>query len=409
LFIVNSQGVPSVAPIVRLTPQPPTVAVTAPVAGATVSGTAVSVAATVTDGIPVTAAQLVVDGTPVGPAVTQAPYRFSWDSTTVTNGSHALSVQATDGAGGVGTSSPVVITVANPPPVISGGTVSSLTSTSATLSWATDQPADSQIVYGNTVTYVSSTTLDPTRTTSHVQTISGLKGGTVYHCSLHSSNGGGTAASPDIQFTTTTGPPPLGIDLFTSTDGNGTIRTAPFSTTSAGDVLIALVASDGVGTQTAKVTGAGLTWTLVKRSNAWGGDAEIWTAKATAVLSGAVVTSTPAKSGYDQTVSVIAVNGATGLGASASANAGSGPQTVSLTSAAAGSLVFAVGADYSTYTARTPAAGQTIKHQWVDPGVGTFWVQQVDAPTTAAGQVLTISDTATPSGSWNMSAVEVRP
>lgn len=410
LFIVNSQGVPSVAPIVAISPQPPAVTVTEPAAGATVSGTAVAVSATVVDGIPVSGAQLQVDGAPVGPKVTQAPYTFSWDSTAVANGSHALSVQATDNSGAVGTSSPVTVTVANAPPVVSAARVTSVSSSTATLAWNTDVPASSQIAYGLSTSYVSTTALDPTRTTSHAQTISGLKSGTAYHCSVRSTNGGGTGASPDITFNATTGPPALSIDLSTSKDGVGPVTTDAFSTSSSGEVLIALVGSDGVSTpQTVTVSGAGLKWTLVRRVNTRGGDSEIWTATASGILTGATVTSSQSSSGFDESLTVIAVAGASGVGASASANAGSGAPSVQLTSAAAGSLVFGVGNDYDNAVARTPGPGQSISHEWLDLTTGdTYWAQAVTAPTTSAGQVVTVNDTAPTSDRWNLAAVEVR-
>jgi hypothetical protein len=411
LFIVNAQGVPSVAPIVAITPQPPAVTITAPSAGASVSGTAVAVSADIVDGIPVSGAQLQVDGTPVGPKVSQSPYTFSWDSSAVANGSHALSVQATDASGAVGTSSPVTVTVTNPAPVVSGARVTALSSTTATLAWSTDVAADSQVTYGVSTTYGSTTPLDLTRTTAHAQTISGLKSGTVYHCSVRSTNGGGTGVSPDIQFITTTGPPPLSIDLITSKDGRGALTTTPFSTSSPNDVLIALVGSDGGSAkQSVTVSGGGLTWTLVRRVNTQGGDSEIWTATAPAPLSGATVTSSPSSGGFDQSLTVIAVAGASGVGASAGASAPSGAPSTQLTSAAAGSLVLGVGNDYDNPLARTPASGQTLQHQWLDQTTGdAFWVQGVSAATTAAGQVVRVNDTAPTSDQWNLAAVEVRP
>ena len=66
--------------------------------------------------------------------------------------------------------------------------------------------------------------------------------------------------------------------------GTGTLTSPAIKTTAPGDVLVAYVGLDGPnspGGQTATVTGAGLTWTLVKRSNTQAGDAEIWSAKAT--------------------------------------------------------------------------------------------------------------------------------
>jgi hypothetical protein len=301
--------------------------------------------------------------------------------------------------------------VANPAPVVSGARVTALSSTTATLAWSTDVTADSQIAYGVSTTYGSTTLLDPTRTTAHAQTISGLKGGTVYHCSVRSTNGAGTGASPDIQFTTATGPPPLSIDLVTSKDGRGALTTSPFSTSSPNDVLIALVGSDGGSAkQSVTLSGAGLTWTLVRRVNTQGGDAEIWTALSPAVLSGATVTSSPGSGGYDQSLTVIAVAGASGVGASAGTSGPSGAPSTQLTSAASGSLVFGVGNDYDRSLARTPASGQTVQHQWLDQTSGdTFWVQGVAAATTVAGQAVRVNDTAPASDQWNLAAVEVRP
>ncbi len=63
---------------------------------------------------------------------------------------------------------------------------------------------------------------------------------------------------------------------------------------------MAFVGSDGpsgAGRQTVTVSGGGLTWTLVKRSNAQSGDAEIWTAQAANTLTNVTVTSTPATGG----------------------------------------------------------------------------------------------------------------
>lgn len=92
-----------------------TAAITAPAANATVSGP-VPIAASVTGGTaPVTVA-FKVDGTQVGTS-TSAPYSYSWDSTTVADGTHELSVVATDTNGVASTVSKVSVTVANTPAV----------------------------------------------------------------------------------------------------------------------------------------------------------------------------------------------------------------------------------------------------------------------------------------------------
>ncbi len=102
---------------------PPTVSVTAPASGATVSGT-VSVTATASDNVAVASVQFQLDGANVGTLDTTAPYAFSWNTTTATNGSHTLRAIATDSSNNSTTSAAVTVTVSNTPPDTTPPTVS---------------------------------------------------------------------------------------------------------------------------------------------------------------------------------------------------------------------------------------------------------------------------------------------
>src|SRR5689334_17521748 len=65
-------------------------------------------------------------------------------------------------------------------PSITGVTATSLTG-SAILTWTTDTASDSQVDYGSTSSYGTSTILDPNATTAHSQGLSGLQTNTLYH------------------------------------------------------------------------------------------------------------------------------------------------------------------------------------------------------------------------------------
>jgi PKD repeat protein len=94
---------------------PPTVSVTAPAGGATVSGT-VTVTASASDNVGVARVQFYLDGTALGAADTAAPYTVSWNTAGVSNGTHTLTAQAWDAAGNTSTSATVTVTVSNAPP-----------------------------------------------------------------------------------------------------------------------------------------------------------------------------------------------------------------------------------------------------------------------------------------------------
>jgi hypothetical protein len=200
------------------------------------------------------------------------------------------------------------------------------------------------------------------------------------------------------------------VDKMVFSEGLGKRTTPAFSTTKAGDVLVAFAASDGPAAQNAQtltIAGAGLTWTRVKRAAAAFGDSEIWTATAPGVLTNVTVSSTQSSGGVHQSLTVIAFSGSAGVGASVG-NSGSGATSANLVTTSTQSMVYAVGNDWDSAIARTLPAGQTKVHEFVDTAVGdTFWVQSTSAAVAAAGTSVTMSTMAPTFDQWNFAAVEV--
>ena len=197
------------------TDSPPSVSITSPAAGASVSGT-VPVTASATDSSGIANVQFLLDGSDLGSAVTQAPYSVSWNTGNVATGSHTLTAVATDTSGLSTTSSPVTVTVQTGAPNISAVTAGAVTSSGATITWTTNQPSNSQVVYGTTTAYGSSSALNTTLVTAHSVVLTGLAAGTTYHYAVKSANSAGVlATSSDATFATGTGssgglPNPIG-------------------------------------------------------------------------------------------------------------------------------------------------------------------------------------------------------
>lgn len=88
------------------------------------------------------------------------------------------------------------------PPSISGVSATA-GMTSANVTWTTDEPADSQVEYGTSSAYGSSTTLDSALVTGHAATLASLGPGTLYHYRVKSRDAtGNLAVSADSTFTT---------------------------------------------------------------------------------------------------------------------------------------------------------------------------------------------------------------
>ena len=92
---------------------------------------------------------------------------------------------------------------AAPAPVISN-ILTNVTSSSATITWSTDQASNSAVTYGASTAYGSEAGPDSSYVTSHSVTITGLPAGTTYNFSVVSASAAGlSSASPNGTFTTT--------------------------------------------------------------------------------------------------------------------------------------------------------------------------------------------------------------
>src|SRR5947207_9295302 len=76
----------------------PTVSMTAPASGATLTGT-VALSANASDDVGVAGVQFLLDGATLGAEDTTSPYSISWDTTSASSGNHVLSARARDAAG----------------------------------------------------------------------------------------------------------------------------------------------------------------------------------------------------------------------------------------------------------------------------------------------------------------------
>src|SRR5579885_1706453 len=213
----------------------------------------------------------------------------------------------------------------------------------------------------------------------------------------------------------------LAVDTVVPADrsSSSTSITSPaFSTKSGNELLLAFIATDAKksGMTVTTVTGAGVNWALVQRTNAQLGTSEVWSAFAPSALSAVTVKATLAQSvaasmtivtftGVDTT----GINGSGAIGVRLGNSASTGAPSTSLVTTRNGSWVFGVGNDYDSAIPRTPAQGQSVIHSYLATVGDTYWVQEQNTPTASSGTQVFISDTAPTTDRWNLSLVEVLP
>ena len=438
---------------------PPLVSITAPV-GITVSGS-VTVKASASDNVGVTSVTFFDAGTQIGVPAVAAPFQAFWNTTLVGNGNHTLTAIATDAAGNLAASAPVAVDVNNASTVTVPSVVG-LTQTAAQSAITGATLAVGAVTTGNSATVASGLVISQSPTAGStvapnsavtfivsvgpalvtVPSVAGLTqsaaqtaitGASLTVGAVTTANsatvasglvisqsptaGSSVAPSSTVSFVVSIGPAPVAavpaVDKMVFSEGLGKRTTPAFSTTSAGEMLVAFAASDGpaaANAQTLTVAGAGLTWTRVRRAATQFGDAEIWKASAPTVLTNVTVSSTQSSAGVHQSLTVIAFTGVGGVGASNIAGAVTGAPSASVVTTAAGSVVYSVGSDWDRAVARTIPNGQTKVHEFVDTAVGdTFWVQAAAGTTGPAGSTVTLNATAPTTDQWNLAIVELTP
>jgi Purple acid Phosphatase, N-terminal domain len=173
-------------------------------------------------------------------------------------------VKSKDAAGNLASSSDFSFTTLSPadttPPVVSGVSASSITTNSATITWTTNEASDTQVDYGTTSSYGSSTPLNASMVTGHSVAIGGLTSSTLYHYRVRSNDAAkNSGLSGDFSFTTlspadTTPPVVSGVSASSITTNSATIT---WTTNEASDTQVDYGTTSSYGSSTALNTSMG--------------------------------------------------------------------------------------------------------------------------------------------------------
>ncbi|HWZ65731.1 MAG TPA: galactose oxidase-like domain-containing protein [Patescibacteria group bacterium] len=425
LFIVNSNGVPSVASMVRFpaayeSTTPPTAPANLTGTGSIGKATLSWTASTSSAGI---ANYVVYRSTTTG-FTPGASNQIGTSATTsftdsgLAAGTYYYKVQAQDTAGNISSSSnetSVVVTADTTPPTAPANlTASATSSSSVSLSWAAS--TDNVGVTGYTVLR-NGVTVGTTAGTSTTYTDNTVVASTSYSYTVTARDAAGNVspASNSAAVTTPAASAALAVDKavsFHQTTASNTINAPSLTTAAANELLVAFINSDGPNPGTinfASVSGGGLTWKLRQRTNTQAGTSEIWTAVAPTAGTSIATVATRNSGSFIGSINVVAfLNANTAVdGAVASANASTGAPSVSLTTTAANSWVWGVGNDWDSATARTVGTNQTKVDEFLASSGDTYWAQRQTNITPASGTVVTINDTAPTNDRWNLTAIEI--
>ncbi|OPY31886.1 MAG: hypothetical protein A4E32_01490 [Methanomassiliicoccales archaeon PtaU1.Bin124] len=245
---------------------PPTVTITSPATGATISGTA-SVSATITadTGQTISKAELSMDGTLVG-TLTASPYTWSLDTTAYANGQHTLTVTGYDGGGRTGTSS-VTVTTSNTftPPTVSitapsnAATVSGTVSVTASVIMGTSQTITGVDLRVDGV-LLSKDTTSPYSWSWN--TISYANGAHTLNATV--TDGGGLTAQSQISVTVNNAPTPPTVAIKTPTSGAtvGGVISVTADAAGTGGRTIATVTLSVDGASAGTLTAAPYSWSV---------------------------------------------------------------------------------------------------------------------------------------------------
>ena len=215
---------------------PPSVSVTAPTSGSTVSGT-VTLTASAIDNVAVANVQFMIDGSKIGNVVYTSPYTYALNTTSYADGSHTISASAVDTSGNTANSQPITINISNapatdsePPSAPANLTASAVDSSTVNMSWSPSVDnvgVTGYIVYRNGSVIATS----PSSTYSDYNVTAGAS--YTYAVAAADAAGNISAKSNSVSVTVPTPPPsnpPVSITSYSVSSKSGTSATVTWTT-----------------------------------------------------------------------------------------------------------------------------------------------------------------------------------
>ena len=316
------------------------------------------------------------------------------------------------GSGGPATSANFTFSTPATIPAISAVVSSGISTTSATITWTTDQPSSSQAEYGTTTAYGALSSLNSALVTAHSVTLTGLTPGTAYNYAVVSATSAGPATSGNFTFLT---PSTSVVSVIsrvsgaTNTTGSSTSATSLSIAyhNSSGNTMVAVCALGNTTSSISSITDSGSVWALrAFVSNGTAVRTEIWSTSAGASVASTSFTinisgGTPASCAIEEYAGVL------NLGATAINQATSGTMSVGLTTQDANNYVVAgLGANsYYGYSMSNGAIRQAAGLTG-NPGKNYVEIDLCDNTATTATSVTCSSVSG--SAAWAIPALELR-
>lgn len=304
------------------------------------------------------------------------------------------------------------------PPVISSVSAGSVSGTSATITWRTDQASTSQVEYGTAVSYGSLSANNSSLVTTHAVTLTNLTPATNYDYAAISANSNGqSTTSANFTFTTTsvtTSPPPASAAGITKVGGahnNTGVSTTPSSlsipySSGSGNTVVVTCALGSTASSIVSITDSGSAWAQRAFVNGTGVRSEIWSTPAggsvastsfTVSISGPV----PTSCGLEEYA------GVQSLGNTATSYAISGSWSISLTTQDPNNYVVA-GLGANSYYGYTAVAGTIEQLAGLTPNSGNNYVETALCDNTAATATSVSCASVSGPTAWAAIALELR-
>jgi len=189
----------------------PSATITAPSSGTTLPRTNYSITGTASDNVGIANVYVIITGSGTYTASYNGStnaWSYTWDTSTEADGFYNITINASDAKGNYNDTSTATNIEIDKTPIISGVAAVSITSSGATITWTTDENANSTVDYGTT-TALGSTSSNPSYVTSHSISLSSLSASTLYHYNVTSCDQTGNCQTEGTyNFTTSSIPAP---------------------------------------------------------------------------------------------------------------------------------------------------------------------------------------------------------